>query len=85
MNMSDRVTYTQLDAVLSQLGFRKSAGPASHVVYRHDATETRLLFPKHRARDWVPSASIVGMRKLLVDRGVVAAEQLEEMLLAAAA
>jgi predicted RNA binding protein YcfA (HicA-like mRNA interferase family) len=83
--MTERVSYAQLDSVLAQLGFHKTTDANSHVTYRHEATGTILRYPKHRQKDLVPLGSIIGTRKLLVDRGVVDSERLEGMLLAAAA
>ena len=83
--MTDSVTFAQLDSVLEQLGFRKSPVAESHVAYRHAESETVLYLPSHRGTDPVPLGSLIGMRKVLIDRGVVEAERLEEMLHAAAA
>jgi predicted RNA binding protein YcfA (HicA-like mRNA interferase family) len=77
--MTEPITFGQLHGVLEQLGFRKSAGNKDHVAYRHEATGTVLYFPAHRAIDLVPASSIVGTRKVLVDRGVVEAERLEQL------
>ena len=83
--MTESVTFGQLREVLEQLGFRKGAGSKDHVAYRHAASETVLYFPPLRTNDLVPAASIVGTRKLLIDRGVVEAERLEQLLHATAA
>jgi hypothetical protein len=83
--MTEPITFGQLHGVLEQLGFRKSAGSKDHVAYRHAASDTVLYYPPLRTNDLVPAASIVGTRKVLVDRGVVAAERLEQLLHATAA
>jgi hypothetical protein len=83
--MTESVTFAQLDSVLAQLGFRKSIVAKSHVAYRHDASDTVLLFPPQRAGDAVSAGLMVGTRKVLLDRGLVEAERLDEMLHATAA
>ena len=83
--MTESITFGQLHKALLQLGFRKSTSPKDVVIYRHGPSETVLYFPPHQATDPVPAASIVGTRKVLVDRGVVEARQLEQLLHATAA
>ena len=82
--MTEPITFAQLQGVLEQLGFCKSVGPKDHVIYRHAASDTLLYYPPQHTNDLVPMASIVGTRKLLVDRGVVDAEQLEQLFHAVA-
>jgi hypothetical protein len=82
--MTEPITFGQLHGVLEQLGFRKKMAK-DHVTYRHAASETLLYFPPLRPNDLVPVASIVGTRKLLIDRGVIEAKQLEQLLHAIAA
>lgn len=83
--MTKSITFRQLDEALQELGFRRSIGPKENVIYRHGPSETVLYFPPHESADLVPAASIVGTRKVLVDRGVVAADRLELLLQANAA
>ena len=83
--MSEPITFAVLDSVLTQLGFQITKVPKSHVAYRHSASDTALYFPLHRPKDLVPAISVVGIRKVLVDRGVVEAARLDEMLQASAA
>lgn len=83
--MIEPITFGQLHGVLEQLGFRRSTGSNDYVAYRHEATDTVLHYPAHHKNDLVPTASILGTRKLLVDRGVVEAEQLENLFHAVAA
>jgi len=83
--MTVPITFSQLVGVLEQLSFQQSAGPKEHTVFRRTSTGTVLYYPPHHSNDLVPIALIVGTRKLLVDHGVVDAEQLEQFLHAVAA
>jgi hypothetical protein len=78
--MTEPITFAQLDTILSQLGLRKTIVRDSHVVYKHEPTDTALYFPPYRPKDLVPAGSMLGTRKVLIDRGVVEAEQLDELL-----
>jgi hypothetical protein len=83
--MIESLTFARLDAVLMELGFTKTVTPKSHITYRHESSDTVMYFPIFRSADLVPTTSIIGTRKVLVDRGVVEADRLDEMLQAAAA
>ncbi len=83
--MTDRITYSRLDAVLQQLGFSKSVEPGKLVGYRHDASDTILLYRRHRPADAVPVGSLAATRRLLVDRGLVTPDEWDAMLHSVAA
>ena len=83
--MNETISYAQLHAALVQLGFRKVVLPSANIQYRHEASGTSLVFPAHRPEDRVPAASIIGTRKVVVDRGVAKAELWNELLQAPAA
>jgi hypothetical protein len=74
------VPFANLQAVLEGLGFirKKVAGP--QVVFEHAPSDTWFLFRAYRPRDKVTVADLIGVRKILDERGLLAAEALEELL-----
>ena len=83
--MHESITYAQLNVALQQLGFQKTDSAGGPVGYRHIPSETVLLFKPHRPSDAVPPGSLAATRKLLVERGLIDAAGLEEMLHSVAA
>jgi len=83
--VSNRITFAQLDAVLDQLGFRKTVVPGSHVNYNHPETGALLLVQLHKPKDLVPGYVLMGTRGDLEIQGVIAREDFERMLQAVAA
>lgn len=78
--MNDSISYQQLETLLAQLGFRQSTLPSSNIMHRHESSDTFFVFPPHRPQERVPITSIIGTRKVLVDRGLIDAERWEEMV-----
>src|SRR5437773_818963 len=52
--MNNRITFARFDAVLEELGFKKTVIPTSHVNYRHEASDTLLMIRLHQPDDFVP-------------------------------
>lgn len=78
--MTEPITFGQMCRVLDELGFRRTAGPKGHTILRHESSGTVLYYPPHQLNDRMPASYMVGTRKLLIDHGVVSAEQLEQLL-----
>ncbi len=85
MEMNKSITYSQLEAVLLELGFRKKVIPKEGVTYGHLPSKTLLLLPLHEPAERVPSHVILSVRHHLEWNGVIEPNVLEEMLQAAAA
>lgn len=83
--MTERVTFGQIEAVLAELGFRKSVVPGSHVNYEHP--EAGMIAPVrlHKSRDVVPSYVLAGIRHDLEVLGVIAGSELDAKLRGVAA
>jgi hypothetical protein len=77
---NDAVSFSVLQQVLAELGFvrKKVGGP--QVVFEHAPSATVFLFRAYKARDKVSPADLVGVRKILDERGVIEPQALEELL-----
>ncbi len=83
--MINTITFARFDAILAELGFRKQVIPGSHVNYRHPGLKTPLVVRLHKPKEMVPSYVLLGTRVELDNFGIIAAEEFEELLKAAAA
>ena len=74
------VSFAVLQHVLEGLGFvrKKVGGP--QVVFEHAPSKTVFLFQAYKARDQVNEADLIGVRKILDEKGVIEPEALEGLL-----
>jgi hypothetical protein len=77
---NNAVSFAVLLRVLQDLGFvrKKVGGP--QVVFEHGSADTVFLFRAYKACDKVAAADLIGVRKILDERGVIEPRALEEML-----
>jgi predicted RNA binding protein YcfA (HicA-like mRNA interferase family) len=78
--VTSRVTFAQFDAVLEQLGFKKTIVRGSHVNYEHANTGAFLLAQIHKPNDLVPTYVLFGARVDLERQGVIDREDFLKML-----
>ena len=83
--MSKRVTFAQFDAILEELGFRKSVVTESHVNYRRAAGDTPLMVRLHKPNEFVPDYELAYVRHELEWSGIIEPANFDEKLLAVAA
>ena len=83
--MTERITFGQLEAVLADLGFKKTVIPGSHVNFEHP--EAGMIAPVrlYKARELASRFALAGIRHDLEVLGVVNGSQFDEMLKAVAA
>jgi predicted RNA binding protein YcfA (HicA-like mRNA interferase family) len=84
MAFSD-VTFGQFDAVMHQLGFKKTLVRGSHVNYIHPESGAILLAQLHKPNDLVPTYVLFGARVDLENQGVIDREEFLKMLESVAA
>jgi hypothetical protein len=77
---NNAVSFAVLQRVLEDLGFvrKKVGGP--QMVLEHGPSDTVFLFRAYKARDKVAAADLIGVRKILDEKGVIEPQALEEML-----
>jgi hypothetical protein len=74
------VPFAALQRVLKGLGFVKTLVPGSHVVFEHAPSDTVFGFRLYKPREKVSVGDLLGVRKILDERGVVERDTFDEML-----
>jgi predicted RNA binding protein YcfA (HicA-like mRNA interferase family) len=77
---NDSISFATLQRVLEGLGFVKGTVPGSHLYFEHPPSGTVFLFRLYKPEDKLSSWDRVGVRKLLIERGVVDEDTLDELL-----
>ena len=77
---NNAVSFAVLQRVLEDLGFVRKRVGGPQVVLEHGPSDTVFLFRAYKARDKVAVADLIGVRKILDERGVIEPEALEERL-----
>jgi hypothetical protein len=84
MPTGDR-TFAALRRLLLDLGFVEKVVPASHVLLEHAPSGTVLVFRPYRPQEKVSLPDLVSVRTQLDERGLLAADALENLLRKASA
>ena len=74
------IAFTVLQRVLERLGFVRKQVDGPQVVFEHPGSHTMFLFRAYKPRDKVTAADLIEVRKILDERGVIEAANLEELL-----
>jgi predicted RNA binding protein YcfA (HicA-like mRNA interferase family) len=77
---NDSISFATLERVLEALGFVKGKVPGSHLFFKHPPSDTVFLFRLYKPQDEVSWWDRAGVRKLLIERGVVDEDTLDELL-----
>ena len=77
--MSKRFNYGRLRQLLLDLGFTDRTVEDSHTMFRHNDTDTILLFTLHKSGDAVRPTERVKVRRMLDERGLLAGEEFDRM------
>jgi hypothetical protein len=80
----DRMTYQQLDDVLSQLGFvlrRFAARNRTWLHYEHPDSGTEIILVEKNPSELVYQANALAARRQLIENGLVNEKELDLMLL----
>jgi hypothetical protein len=73
-------TFHALRQVLLDLGFQTKVLPTAHVRFEHPRSKTVVVFRPYREEEAVDQAMLVGVRRLLDERGVVPRDQFDDLL-----
>ena len=76
--MNKKVTFTQLKRLLEKMGFCYSAH-RTHLAFEHPPTSTVFLFRTYRAADMVSPGNLAAVRRMLDERGLMAADRFEKL------
>jgi hypothetical protein len=77
---TDRFTYRQLDEVLLSLGFTRQHVAPKWRRYDHTASNTMIAVVEKGPDELVRITDTVAARQLLVEKGLITVEELEERL-----
>ena len=80
MMTADLMTYKQLDAVLSRLGFTRQRIESKWLRYEHAESDTEIILVEKKPSEHVRVTDAVSARRHLVEKGIVGAQELKAML-----
>ncbi|HEX5506155.1 MAG TPA: hypothetical protein VFW96_26285 [Thermomicrobiales bacterium] len=74
------ITFADLERVLLTVGFAQVPTAGRHKVFRHGETDTVVLLPLVPAETALDDTHLVAVRKMVDERGVIAADVFDSML-----
>jgi len=77
--MSRVFTYGRLRRLLLDLGFTARTVEDSHSTFRHEASDTVLLFGLHPSGEEVRPTDCVKVRRMLDERGLLEGEEFDRL------
>lgn len=89
--MNNRIAFSALRDLLLDLGLKetpyeaKKPLPSSHLVFEHPSLGLLLVVPKQHPRAIVDPATMIAVRKQLVENGLLEAKDFENLLQRASA
>src|SRR5438874_11758329 len=78
------LSFGQLLGFLKGRGVTEARTPEGYRVYRHVATDTVFVFASHSDDEPAREADVVGVRRQLTERGLIADQDFQQFLAAAA-
>ncbi len=72
-----KLNHKQLNNILTQLGYNATKVNGSHITYKHDKPESKILVKQARANEVVPPAVIASVMRNVIYSNVADAKQLE--------
>jgi predicted RNA binding protein YcfA (HicA-like mRNA interferase family) len=73
-------TFQAVRQVLVDLGFQTTVLPTSHIRFEHSRSKTVVVFRPYEEEEVVDQAMLVGVRRLLDERGVVSRDRFDALL-----
>ena len=80
MAATNRITYEQFDALLKHLGFNRERIKSKWLRYEHPASKLVIVVVAKKPDDPVRVTDAVSARRHLIEKGIIGAEQLDELL-----
>jgi hypothetical protein len=75
-----RITYAQLDKLLSQLGFVRHQGTPKWVWYEHADSSTEIFLANKKPDEVARPSEVVSARVHLVAKGLISEEEIDAYL-----
>lgn len=70
--MTKSLSYAKLESILFNLGFVAQATTGSQRVFHHAETDTLIVLPPGSGDDTIDAIHLIAVRRMLVERGLVA-------------
>jgi hypothetical protein len=77
---ANRITYKQFDKILTHLGFTREYVEAKWLRYEHSDSKLVIVVAAKGPSELVRVTDAVSARRHLVERGVVSAKELDDLL-----
>jgi predicted RNA binding protein YcfA (HicA-like mRNA interferase family) len=77
--MLNNVTFTELEQFLLGLGFISQPAKGTHRVFLYPALGTLVVLPEYNKNDWVHSAHLVSVRKILAENELISANEFDAL------
>lgn len=77
---TDRITYKQLDEVLTHLGFSRRRVDDKWLRYEHAPSKSVIVVAEKKSNEFLRVTDAVSARRHLVEKGLIEEEQLDEVL-----
>ena len=78
--MNSKVTSAALDRLLADLGFSRTPVEGSYLAYQHGPSDALLVVRSRRPRDKVDEKTLIVVRKILVEKGLIERDVLDSRL-----
>jgi hypothetical protein len=75
-----RPTFGTLRQVLLDLGFQTTTMPKGHIRFDHAPSDTLVILRSYKEHEPVDEGNLVGIRRLLDEKGVIDREKFDELL-----
>jgi hypothetical protein len=75
-----QASFAVLRQILLDLGFTTHVEPGVYVRFDHAPSDTWFVFRPHKDEEAVNLPNLVGVRRILDEKGLLAREQFEELL-----
>lgn len=79
--MTKAISYATLEKILLSLGFVRQPTAGSQVVFQHSETNTLLVLPAGASNDSIDTTHLKVVRRMLVEKGVIASRDAFDALL----
>jgi hypothetical protein len=76
---AERMTYRQLDDLLSRLGFTRQHVEPKWLRYEHPASDTVIILVEKKPSEPVRVTNAVSARRHLLEKGLVGAQELKAL------
>jgi len=77
---TNRITYKQFDELLRHLGFSRERARSKWLRYEHPESGLVIVVAAKRPSELVRATDAVSARRHLVEKGVISANELDELL-----